>query len=379
MRRLVALVSVIVFADTMLFSAIVPLVPAFVDDYGLSKLQAGLLVGAYGAGAMVGGIPAGLAAARVGPKRTVVAGLATLTVSSIAFALVGSPEALGATRFVQGLSSAVTWSGALAWLTLDTPRERRGQILGTAFGFAVLGFIVGPVVGAIGELTSLEAVFLVVAAASALLALAAASFPAGRSDLRDPGSVGRALRDLPFVLAVWLTLVPALFFGVLDLLVPLSLDGSGWGPVAIAATFVAAGLVEVALAPLVGGFSDRRGRVSLIRSGLALLAAVSIGLALASPPLLVAALVVGASLAATGIYTPGMALISDRAEARRMPQTLAFGIMNSAWAIGAMTGPAAGGALASTAGDAAPYLACAAVAGVTLLLVDRLRLEARTA
>ena len=40
MRRLLVLVSVIVFADTMLFSAIIPLVPVFVDDYELSKLQA---------------------------------------------------------------------------------------------------------------------------------------------------------------------------------------------------------------------------------------------------------------------------------------------------------------------------------------------------
>ena len=70
MRRLLILVSVVVFADTMLFSAIIPLLPVFVDDYGLSKLEAGLLVGAYGAGAMIGGIPAGLLATRIGPKRS---------------------------------------------------------------------------------------------------------------------------------------------------------------------------------------------------------------------------------------------------------------------------------------------------------------------
>ena len=41
-------------------------------------------------------------------------------------------------RAMLSMSSAVTWSGALAWLTLSTPRARRGQTLGTAFGFAVL-------------------------------------------------------------------------------------------------------------------------------------------------------------------------------------------------------------------------------------------------
>ena len=82
---------------------------------------------------------------------------------------------LGLTRFAQGLASAVTWSGALAWLTLSTPRARRGQTLGTAFGFAVLGFIVGPAIGAVAELTSVEVVFGGIAVLLGLVALAAAS------------------------------------------------------------------------------------------------------------------------------------------------------------------------------------------------------------
>ena len=42
-----------------------------------------------------------------------------------------------------------------------------------------------------------------------------------------------------------------------------------------------------------------------------------------------------------------------------MPQTLAFGFMNTAWATGAMIGPARGGALAEAIGDPAPYVLCA--------------------
>lgn len=379
MRRLIVLVSVIVFADTMLFSAIIPLIPQFADDYGLSKLQAGLLVGAYGAGAMVGGIPAGIVASRIGAKHTVLVGLATLAVASVGFALVGSPGALGVARFGQGLASAVTWSGALAWLTLSTPRERRGQTLGTAFGFAVLGFIVGPAVGAIAHLTSITASFLLIAGITGALGAVAALFPPTRSETHHPGAVGSALRDHGFVAAVWLTLVPALFFGLLDVLVPLSLDDAGWGTVAIAATFVAAGLVEVTLSPVVGGISDRRGRLYPIRGALVLLAVVALAFALVTPAALVALLVVGASLAASGIYTPGIALVSDRAEANRMPQTLAFGLMNVAWAIGAMTGPAAGGALADAIGDPAPYVVCAALALATLVVVGRIAPQAKPA
>ena len=235
----------------------------------------------------------------------------------------------------------------------------------------MLGFIVGPAVGAIAELTSISGVFLLVAAVTGVLCAVAAVFPASRAETRHPGALGRALRDHGFVSAVWLTLVPALFFGLLDVLVPLTLDDAGWSTIAIAATFIVSGLIEVALAPVVGGISDRRGRLYPIRGALVLLAGVALAFALVTPALLVALLVVGASLAASGIYTPGIALVSDRAEATRMPQTLAFGLMNVAWAIGAMTGPAAGGALADAVGDPAPYILCAALALATLVVVDR--------
>ena len=212
-----------------------------------------------------------------------VLGLAVLALASVAFAFGGSPAALGLTRFAQGLASAVTWAGALAWLTLSTPRARRGQTLGTAFGFAVLGSIVGPVIGAVAELTSVEGVFVGVAVALGLVALAAASFPAAPPRRATTAGPPGALRDIGFLAAVWLTLVPALFFGVLDVLAPLALDDSGWGAVAIAATFIGAGLVEVALASTIGGISDRRGR--LFRSVWApLIAVVALGLAFLSPP-----------------------------------------------------------------------------------------------
>jgi fucose permease len=98
-RRIVATTGTIVFLDTMLFGAIIPLLPHFVDRYDLTKLEAGLLLGAYGGGALVGGIPGGLLVGRVGPKRGVLAGLAVLALASLAFALAGGPLALGLVAF----------------------------------------------------------------------------------------------------------------------------------------------------------------------------------------------------------------------------------------------------------------------------------------
>ena len=68
MRRLLLLVSALVWVDTMLFAALTPLLPHFAHSLHLSKTGAGVLVGAYAAGALVGGLPGGAAAARLGAR-----------------------------------------------------------------------------------------------------------------------------------------------------------------------------------------------------------------------------------------------------------------------------------------------------------------------
>ena len=75
---------------------------------------------------------------------------------------------------------------------------------------------------------------------------------------------------------------------------------------------------------------------------------------------MIAGLAVAAAVSFGGFYTPGMALVSDRAEVAGLAQGLAFGVMNSAWALGALVGPTVGGALADATSDAAPYLLCSA-------------------
>ena len=171
MRRLLAVVCATVFADTMLFSTIVPLVPTLSDTYDLTTFRAGLLVASYGAGAVIAGIPSGMFASRIGPKRTVVLGLVVLAVSTLAFSLGESAIALGTARFAQGVASAITWCGALAWVTLATPSDQRGKTVGTVFSVAVLGLIVGPAIGAVADLTSLRATFVSIAGLTVVVIL----------------------------------------------------------------------------------------------------------------------------------------------------------------------------------------------------------------
>ncbi|HUP32630.1 MAG TPA: MFS transporter [Gaiellaceae bacterium] len=366
MRRLLVLVSTIVFVDAMLFGALAPLVPGYAREFGLSKTGAGLLVGAFGAGALLGGIPGGLAAARWGPRRAVVVGLALLAVASFAFAAAEGPWALGFARLIQGASSTVTWAGALAWLTVATPRERRGELIGTAFGAAVFGAILGPMFGAVADAVGVRVAFGAVGIVAAGLAAWAATRPAAAREAQAPNAVRRALTDRSFLGGLWLNTLPAWLFGMLVVLVPLRLDAGGFAPFAIGGVFLAAGLVEVAVNPLLGRFSDRRGRLLPVRTALAASIVVAVAFAFARDPYPVAALTVLAAISFGAFYTPGMALVSDRSELAGLSQAIGFGIMNTAWALGNMSGPSLAGLLAEAGGDTLPYLLAAGLCAVTL-------------
>ena len=367
-RRLLALVSSIIFVDAMLFSALTPLVPGYAEEFDLSKAGAGLLVGAYGAGALFGGIPGGLAAARWGPKRAVVGGLLLLSVASLAFASADSALTLGGARFIQGLSSTATWAGALAWISVTAPQSRRGEVIGTAFGAAVFGAVLGPMFGGLAELAGVRLSFTVVGVLTLVFAALASLGRSAPVEAATLNGLTLAFRDARFLGGLWLNMLPAMLFGVLIVLTPLALDEAGWATFAIASVFFAAGLIEVLLNPFLGRFSDRVGRLLPIRISLTASVAVAIGLAVAavSGPVLIALLVCAAAVSFGSMYTPSMALASHRAEAVGLAQGLAFGVMNTAWAAGEVAGPSAGGALADAYGDAIPYLIAAGLCALTL-------------
>ena len=366
-HRLLLLVSAIIFVDVMLFTALTPLIPGYVDEFDLSKIGAGVLVGAFGAGAIVGGILGGLAAAKLGPKRAVVSGLVLLGFASLAFAAANSASTLVAARLIQGFSSTITWAGALAWLAVTAPRDRRGEIIGIAFGAAVVGAVLGPVFGGLAHAVGTRPAFAAVAVIAFSCAVIAMLPRGAPAESVSSAGVGRALRDPRFLGGLWLNTLPAFLFGVLIVLAPLSLDGGGWSTFEIAAVFFVAGLAEAAANPALGRVSDRHGRLLPIRGALALSIVVGAVLAAATDPIAVAFFVVAGFLAFGGMYTPGMALTSHRADAAGLAQGLAFGIMNSAWAFGELVGPILGGALAQAFGDAAPYLVGASLCAATLI------------
>jgi MFS family permease len=374
-RRLLLLVGAIVFVDTMFFAALTPLLPHYVHELDLGKAGAGVLQAMYPAGALLAGIPSGMAAARFGVKPTVLTGLTLLAMTTVAFGLADSTWALDLARFLQGVSSAFSWTGGLAWLVAAAPARSRGSLIGSAFGAAIAGALFGPILGAVASFTGTGPAFGTVAGLAVVLAVAAVLTPAATPERPQPirrlfEAIGR---DRRIQVGVWLCLVPALLFGALSVLAPLRLSALGWGAAAVGATYLVSAALEAGWAPVLGRLSDRYGRIRPLRAALASSALVAILLPWPSNPWVLALLVIAGGFAFGSFWTPAMSMVTDAAEHRGLDYGYAFALVNIAWAPGQAGGSAIGGALASITSDAVPYFLLAGVCLLSLTALTRYR------
>jgi MFS family permease len=228
----------------------------------------------------------------------------------------------------------------------------------------------GPVLGGAATLVGPEIVFGGVAVVAAGLGAWAWRMP-GVPPEPSPGLAAMlgALRRRPVLAGFWLFTLPALFAGVIEVLVPLRLDDLGASGAAIGAVFLLTAAAEAVLSPVAGRLSDRRGRLAPIRLGLAAAAVTAVLLPIPGTVVLLGLAVLLTFAALGAFWAPAMAMLSDASEDAGLDQALAFSISNLAWAAGHLFGSGAGGALADATADAVPYallgLACAAtLAGV---------------
>jgi MFS family permease len=353
----------------MLYAALTPLLPHFLHEFGLSKSRAGGLVAAYAGGALVGGLAGGIAASHLGPRRAVLIGLGLMGAASLGFGFAGDFWTLFSARSLQGLSGGFLWSGALPWLIAATPRERRGEALGNAMGAAVFGAMFGPVLGAAAALAGRGVVFSALAAVSVALAVWTLRFEPAPAEKMSFAALGRAVHEQTFQRGIVLMALGSLMFGILGVLAPLHLAHAGWGAAAIGAVWLVGAAFETVEAPFVGRLSDRRGPLVPTRVALVGALAVSLGLAAGARPLFYVPLIPLAALSFAPLFTTAFALFAEGADRVGLAQGMGFGVMNAAWALGAVAGPAAGGAIAGAAGDWIPFVLAAALCATTFIAV----------
>lgn len=360
-----------VFFDVVFFSAIAPLLPEYVAELGLSKAQAGVLSASYAAGTLLLALPAGLLAARVGPRNTVIGGLLLLGFASVAFGFAHDFPLLVAARFSQGAAGALIWSGALTWLVMASPPERRGSVIGTALGTAVAGALLGPALGALAAEVGTEQVFSGVLGVAVALAFFASRLPDARTPVDQSLHVARTIVSRPILLATAFVAIPSVMFGAVEVLVPLEIDSLGGGHGLIAGGFIAGAALEAVLAPIAGRYSDRVGRRLPFMVGLSICALAMLAIAIGQEMSIVMAGLILTSLGGGICFTPALTMLSEAAEASQLHQGFAAGLSNMAWAAGQVIGGLAGGGAASVAGNATPSLAIIVLLLVTVAYASR--------
>lgn len=379
-RHLLLLACVVLLVDTLFYAAVAPILPYYTARFDLSKSSAGLLTAAYPAGTLLFAIPAGLLAARLGVRAAVLIGLNLLGAASVVFAFADSVAVLDGARFVQGAAGACSWAGTLAWVIGAAPAERRGEVSGTALGAAIFGALLGPAVGGLAVGIGPEPVFASTLVVTSALSIWVLRTPAARPGPRQPLSFLLATARRPAVLrAAWLTLLPAILFGVLEVLMPLRLDALGAGTAAISATFVASAALEAVMARRIGSASDRLGRFRPIRAGLIATIAFALLAPWLQPWWLLAVLVIVSGVAFGMLFAPATALLGDAAESAGLDLGLAYALGNLAWAGGQAIGSSGGGGLAEASADAVTYGLLAALLAVTVVMLGRAGPEPATA
>jgi DHA1 family inner membrane transport protein len=365
MRALLALISALMFLELFFFAVLSPLLPGLKQELAISTSQAGILVAAYALGALAGAIPATLLAVRAGARTTALGSLAVFGVMSIAFGVAKSYDALLAARFIQGVAGAGCWTAAMVWLLETAPVERRGELLGYAFGVSEAGAIAGPAIGGVAASAGRGWVFGSVAAVSIVLAFATTRFA---SPPQPPRSERRLqlrtiLSSSTVRNAMWIAILPAIVLAAVSVLAPLRQHQLGAGATEIALTFAAAALVGIVVRPFFGRWSDRTGPGTPIR--VALIASVPIVLVIpwVNSRWALALLVIGA-LTVTGLmWAPLMVMLSDACSAAGVSQIMAVTVMDLTWPPGNALGSSGGAAIAQAAGERVAY----AVIGAGLL------------
>jgi predicted MFS family arabinose efflux permease len=359
-RRLLFLISALMFLELFFFAVLSPLLPQLKLELGLSTSQTGVLVAMYAVGALIGGIPAVMIAVRVGVKITALASLATFAAMSVAFGLAHSYDALLVTRFAQGLAGAACWTAAMVWLLGAAPVARRGEMLGFAFGVSEAGAIAGPVVGGVAAAAGRSWTFAGIAVFSLLLAAVTLRFPSPPPVHDKQLQLRSTLSSAQVRTAIWIALLPAIALASISVLAPLQQHSLGAGPGEIAATFGTAAIVGILIRPMFGRWSDRRGPLRPIR--LALLASFPVVLAVpwAESRWAVAALVIAALVLTGVLWAPLMLMLSDACTAAGIGQMMAVAIMDLTWPPGSAIGSSGGSAIAQAAGQRWAYAAIAA-------------------
>lgn len=251
--------------------AVAPIIAVSARGLGASVGVAALLVAALGLGTLLGDLPSGALAARIGERRALLVAAVVEAIGMLVAAVADSLGLLFVGVILVGLAGSLFGLARQAYLTEAVPVRMRARALSTLGGVHRIGWFLGPFLGAlvvarwdvsaayvVGGIASLGAFVLVLVAPDITSPERAAAAQ------EPPRSVASVLVDHRRVLmtlgvgALWVSGARA----VREALVPLWAESVGLSPAQTALVFGVSGAVDMLLFYPSGWLMDRHGRVA---------------------------------------------------------------------------------------------------------------------
>lgn len=352
------------------FGIIIPILPFYVNGFGASGSELGLLMATFAVMQFIFAPIWGKLSDRYGRKSILIIGILGNALSHLLFGLADQLWMLFVARTLTGILSSATMPTAMAYVADSTSEKDRGSGMGLMSAAIGVGVILGPGLGGLLASKSLSSPFFLAAALStiALLPILVAlpeSLPKETRANRETcgcglrfSSIRQALFSpigflllLAFLLSFGLTGFEGIF-GVY------TLERYGYGPGRVGTIIVLIGVISTIMrVVLTGPLSKRWGEANIIQVSL-VVSAIGFLLMLQAKTFIGVMLTVSFFVISNALLRPVVSsLISKRATDG---QGKAMGLNNSFMSLGRIFGPACAGFLFD-AKITYPYLSGAAI------------------
>ena len=355
-RPTVLLLFATIFVGELGWSGIAPLLPNYQERFGLSDLATGLVLSVAAVGILLVSLPAGALSRRFAIRTLTLWGVAALVFGNLLTGFARTYPMLLGGRFLLGIGLGTMWVTATAWLH-DAAGASAARALALTTAVVGAGSLVGPVIaGYLGQQFSPGVPFVVLGVLCAITGVALSFAPGDEARAAEPSpplaEMLRAARaDDLMVTSILLTLVVAMMWMTVELLVPLRLNDLGFDAARIGLAFSAASIMFVAASAMTARGAERYATLRVAAMWCTAFAAC----------ILIAA--VGSSGAATVAFLAAMGLTTGVLIALTYPLgavgaaeggfsvAVVGALLNMVWAGAGIVGPTLGGSLSQRLGD----------------------------
>jgi len=305
---------------------LLPVLPLYLRQNGLSFSAVSVVLAAAGMGAVIGGIPVGALAHRKGEELLLTVSVVLMAVTAVALGLTTAILTLVAFRVLYGVGIVGVGQSRQTYITREVAPSVRGRVMALVGGSFRLSVVIGPLLGGVAvEFAGFTAAFILsgVLTSSGLLAVVAHRRRSDRNDSPAPVTepMGAGIRR-HFRRLLVTGFGPMLIMAARDgrqVVVPLIGDSLGLGPIGVGALVAVGTGADFLLFPIAGFVMDRFGRLRAIIPAFTLMAIglLLLGVADTAAGAVVAGIVmgVGNGLSAGSLLTLGSDLAPEDATA----------------------------------------------------------------